>query len=131
MEGVARGDGECVCGRVNHVSCSVFKHEACVYHWVACLRAFGYDFVEGFADCGDELRRDVGPHHFADELIPSLIAVRVDRLNIANHARILTSASSLLFVQKIIILFLQNSLTVVNARLPSFALDSELPLDPF
>jgi len=57
------------------------------------LRTFGARLKKGFANCGDELWRNVSSHYFAHKLIPGLVAFRVNRFNIANDTGVLPSSS--------------------------------------
>lgn len=64
------------------------------------------DLVESFANSSNKLRWNVSTHNFADEFVPCLISLGINRFNIANDPSILSSTSSLLLMQVIKILLL-------------------------
>lgn len=86
------------------------------------------DFVESLADCSDILGWNIGTYYFADKLISCFVSFRINGLDVSNDSRVLSCATCLLLVQIVEVLFLQYGFSEVDAGLPSFAFNAELPL---
>lgn len=128
MECITSGNGKSICRGVYNVSSSVLEYKTCIDDWVASLWAFIYDFVESLANCSYVLGRNIGSYYFADKLISCFVSFRINGLNVSNDSSVLSCPACLLLVQIVEVLLLQNGFSIVDAGLPSFAFNAELPL---
>lgn len=110
---------------------SILEYHSGVNDGVSCLRPFDAGLVKCFSNGVDVLRGDVGSSNSALELVFGLIAIGINRLNIANDSGVLAGSTRLFLVQIVEAVPLGDCLPIVDARLACFALDSVLSFDSF
>jgi len=128
MESITSGNCKSICRRIYYVGRSIFKYKTCVDDGVSSLWTFLYNLVESFANCSDELWRNISSHDFANKLVSCFISFWINRLGITNYSSVLSCTTCLLLVQIVEVLFLQNGLSVIHTGLTSLALNTKFPL---